>query len=131
MPNPNLGPVADGPFYAVAIHPGDAATVYGLKTSADAQVLRADGTAVKGLYAVGADQNSVMRGLYPGGGSTIGPGLTFGFRAAQHIAQSAKGTGSTRQGTRLPSRWAATCVRRPLSTDEICGSANSINGRTI
>jgi len=88
-PNPNLAPLEVAPFYAVKMHPGDVGTVYGLKTTADAEVLRKDGTIVKGLYAVGLDQNSVMRGTYPGGGCTIGPALTFGYRAARHIASSA------------------------------------------
>jgi hypothetical protein len=45
-----------------------------------------EGAVINGLYAVGLDQNSVMRGVYPGGGSGIGPGMTFGYRAAKHLA---------------------------------------------
>jgi succinate dehydrogenase/fumarate reductase flavoprotein subunit len=85
-PNPNLAPLGKGPYYAVALQPGDIGTTLGMDTNADAQVLSDTGEVVRGLYAVGLDQNSVMRGEYPGGGSGIGPGMTFGYRAAMHLA---------------------------------------------
>lgn len=86
LKNPNLGPCERAPFYAVPLYPGNVSTVYGVSTDENARVLNADGKPVEGLYAVGLDQNSVMRGTYPGGGSSIGPGMTFGFRAAMHAA---------------------------------------------
>jgi len=85
--NPSLAPLEKGPFCAVKMQPGDVSTILGLQTAADAQVRSIDGQIVPGLYAVGLDQNSVMRGVYPGGGSSIGPGMTFGYRAARHMAQ--------------------------------------------
>jgi succinate dehydrogenase/fumarate reductase flavoprotein subunit len=85
-PNPNLGPIDTAPYYAVVLHPGDVSTVLGMQTNADAQVLSPAGGVIGGLYAVGLDQNSMMRGVYPGGGSGIGPGMTFGYRAARHLS---------------------------------------------
>jgi len=85
-PNQNIAPVETGPFYAVALHPGDVSTVLGMDTDANGQVRSQNGGLVTGLYAVGLDQNSVMRGVYPGGGAGIGPGMTFGYRAARHLA---------------------------------------------
>ena len=85
-PNPNLGPLDDPPFYAVKLQPGDCSSIPGLKTSIDAEVLRADGSVVAGLHAVGLDANSMMRGTYPGGGASIGPGMVFGYRAALRMA---------------------------------------------
>jgi succinate dehydrogenase/fumarate reductase flavoprotein subunit len=85
-PNPSLAPLDHGPFCAVKIQPGDVSTVFGLDTAADGQVRSSDGRVIRGLYAVGLDQNTVMRGVYPGGGSGIGPGMTFGYRAARHMA---------------------------------------------
>jgi succinate dehydrogenase/fumarate reductase flavoprotein subunit len=85
-PNPSLAPLEHGPFYAIKIQPGDVSTVLGLETAADSQVRAPDGAVIPGLYAVGLDQNTVMRGVYPGGGSGIGPGMTFGYRAARHMA---------------------------------------------
>lgn len=90
-PNPSLGPVRKGPFYALELVPADLGTVMGLNTNDHAQVLRADGQAIGGLYAVGIDMNSIMRGLYPGGGASIGPAMTFGYIAANHIAANRDG----------------------------------------
>ncbi len=44
-------------------------------------------TPIPGLYAVGNDMDSLMAGTYPGPGITLGPGLTFGYLAACHLAQ--------------------------------------------
>jgi succinate dehydrogenase/fumarate reductase flavoprotein subunit len=86
-PNPSLAPIGEGPYYAVAIHPGDLSTVGGLQTNGRAEVLDAAGQAIPGLYAAGLDMNSVMRGRYPGGGSSIGPAMTFGYVAARQMAR--------------------------------------------
>lgn len=88
QPNPSVAPVGAGPYYAVALHPGDLSTVGGLDTNGRAQVLGADGQPIPGLYAAGLDMNSMMRGGYPGGGSSIGPAMTFGYIAARHMASS-------------------------------------------
>lgn len=87
-PNPSVAPVGEGPYCAVALHPGDLSTVGGLAANGKAQVLDARGNPVPGLYAAGLDMNSMMRGLYPGGGSSIGPAMTFGYIAAQQMATS-------------------------------------------
>jgi succinate dehydrogenase/fumarate reductase flavoprotein subunit len=85
-PNANLASVGEGPYYALTLRPGDVSTVLGLATNSNAQVLNGSGDVVDGLYAVGTDQNTVMRGVYPGGGSGIGPAMTFGYRAARHLS---------------------------------------------
>jgi succinate dehydrogenase/fumarate reductase flavoprotein subunit len=90
QPNPCLGPLETGPFYAVRVVPGDLGTYHGLQTNADTQVLDASGHAVAGLYAVGNDATSVFGGSYPGAGATLGPGMTFGFICARHIAEQDK-----------------------------------------
>jgi succinate dehydrogenase/fumarate reductase flavoprotein subunit len=87
-PNPSVGPVGDGPYYALALHPGDLSTVGGLDTNGRAQVVDGAGRPIPGLYAAGLDMNSMMRGGYPGGGSSIGPAMTFGYIAARHMARS-------------------------------------------
>ncbi|MBN8971826.1 MAG: FAD-binding protein, partial [Rhizobiales bacterium] len=84
--NPNVAPLDKGPFYAVWMHAGDIGNFAGIRTDENARVLRADGAAVPGLFAVGNDMASVFRGRYPGGGSLIGPAMTFGFTAARFIA---------------------------------------------
>jgi 3-oxosteroid 1-dehydrogenase len=86
-PNPNLAPLAQPPFYAVKIVPGDLGTKGGLRTDEHARVLRADGTAIDGLYAAGNTSALVMGRSYAGPGATIGPAMTFGYLAALHAAR--------------------------------------------
>jgi 3-oxosteroid 1-dehydrogenase len=86
-PNPNLGPVSAGPFVALRIVPATLGTATGLATDTSGRVLNADGAPIQGLYACGNDATSLMRGLYPGAGITIGPGIVFAYRAAKAIAE--------------------------------------------
>jgi len=87
-PNPNLGKCSQAPFYAVPLYPGNVSTLFGVKTDENSRVVNQEGSAVPGLFAVGCDQNSVMRGIYPGGGSSIGPGMTFGYRTGRFIIEN-------------------------------------------
>lgn len=80
-PNPNLAPIAKGPFYAMKLFPGDIGTKGGLLTDRDARVLDGAGNVIDGLYCIGNNSASVMGPAYPGAGSTLGPALTFGYRA--------------------------------------------------
>lgn len=49
-------------------------------------MLGADARPIRGLYACGNDMNSVMGGVYPAPGTTIGPGITFAYVAVRHAA---------------------------------------------
>ncbi|MFO1292165.1 MAG: FAD-dependent oxidoreductase [Rubrivivax sp.] len=84
-PNPNLAPIAKPPFYAMKLYPGDIGTKGGLVTDRDARVLDAQGRPIEGLYCVGNNAASVMGPSYPGAGATIGPALTFAFRAVAQM----------------------------------------------
>ncbi|MFT3864968.1 MAG: FAD-binding protein [Solirubrobacterales bacterium] len=86
LPNPNLAPLSGPPYYAFRIVLGDLGTNGGLLTDEDARVLREDGSAIPGLYASGNTSAAVMGRTYAGAGATIGPAMTFGFRAANHAA---------------------------------------------
>lgn len=55
----------------------------GLMTNEKAQLIQRDGSPMEGIYACGADMNSIMGGIYPGPGITIGPGIVFGYIAAR------------------------------------------------
>jgi len=92
-PNPTLGRIDTAPFYAVPVVPGDVSTYGGVVTDACARVLRADGSVIAGLYATGVTTASVMGGVYPGAGASIGPSLTFGYVAARHAAGLAAAPG--------------------------------------
>lgn len=85
--NPCLGPLRQGPFYAVKVYAGDIGTALGLHCNAHAQVLDAAGQPVSGLYAAGNDMHSIMGGQYPAPGITLGPALTFGWLAGRHMSQ--------------------------------------------
>jgi 3-oxosteroid 1-dehydrogenase len=85
QPNPNLAPIAKGPFYAMKLFPGDIGTKGGLLTDRDARVLNDAGQVISGLYCIGNNSASVMGPAYPGAGSTLGPALTFAYRAISDI----------------------------------------------
>ena len=86
-PNPCLAPIQKGPFYAMRLDGGDIGTKGGLLTNAHAQVINQSGQPIRGLYAIGNCSSSVMGTSYPGAGSTLGPAMTFGMIAADHLSQ--------------------------------------------
>lgn len=86
QPNPCLGPLRRGPFYAVRVYAGDIGTACGIATDEHARALDATGAPIDGLYVVGNDMQSVMGGQYPAPGITLGPALTFGWLAGRHVA---------------------------------------------
>lgn len=88
QPNPNVAPLDQGPYYAVWMYPGDIGNFAGIKTDSKARVLRKDGTVIAGLYAAGNDMRSVFGGSYPGGGSLIGPAMTFGYIAGRDMVEN-------------------------------------------
>lgn len=85
-PNPNLGEIKHGPFYAAKMVPGDLGTKGGIVTDIHGRALREDGSVIEGLYASGNVSGPVMGHTYPGPGGTIGPAMTFGYLAALHVA---------------------------------------------
>lgn len=86
-PNPNMGPVARAPFYAIELgRVGTGLASAGLKTNPSAQVLDVDGDAIPGLYAVG---NTVARLEFGAGynsGMAVGRSLVFGYAAGEALA---------------------------------------------
>jgi 3-oxosteroid 1-dehydrogenase len=87
-PNPSLGAIEQGPFYACAMYPGDVGTAGGVVTDEFARVLRDDGSIIEGLYACGNSTAAVFGRCYPGAGASIAQSFTFGFIAAYHSAGS-------------------------------------------
>ncbi|MBW2942481.1 FAD-binding protein [Zhongshania aquimaris] len=82
--NATLGKIERAPFYAIKIYPGDLSTYGGVVTDEHARVLRADGSAISGLYATATSTASVMGRHTPGAGGSIGPGFTWAYAAAKH-----------------------------------------------
>ncbi|MTH44704.1 FAD-dependent oxidoreductase [Intestinirhabdus alba] len=85
--HPTLGKLEHPPFYAVRILPGSLGSFSGLITDEYARVLNAERRPVSGLYAIGNDMSSVMRGYYPSGGITLGPAMTFGYLVGKQLAE--------------------------------------------
>ncbi|HCI5934636.1 TPA: FAD-dependent oxidoreductase [Klebsiella quasipneumoniae subsp. quasipneumoniae] len=83
-----LGPLREGPFYAVRILPGSLGTFSGLQTDEHARVLDGQQQPIPGLFAIGNDMSSVMRGYYPSGGITLGPAMTFGYLVGKKLAEN-------------------------------------------
>jgi len=96
-PNPCMAPIEKPPFYAVPINLGDLGSKGGLKANAHAQVLDGNDRPIPGLYAAGNNAGNPFGNKYPGAGGTIGPAMTFGFVAANHIAASAGKAGAAGQ----------------------------------
>lgn len=95
-PNPCLAPLRKGPYYAMRLDAGDIGTKGGLLTNRHAQVVREDGQPIPGLYAIGNCSASVMGTSYPGAGGTLGPAMTFGYIAANHIASAVSAPASAK-----------------------------------
>ncbi len=93
-PNPCLAPIVKAPFYAVRLEAGEIGTKGGLFADEKARVLREDGLAIPGLYAVGNCSAAVMGKTYAGPGATLGPAMTFAYIAARDIAQAAQEQGT-------------------------------------
>lgn len=84
-PNSCLAPLLLPPFYALKIVPGDLGTKGGMVTDTHARVLTPGGAIIPGLYAAGNASSPVMGRSYAGAGSTLGPAMTFGYIAANHL----------------------------------------------
>lgn len=87
QPNPSLGEIRNGPFWAAVLRPGDLGTNGGLKTDRWARVLDAADRPIMNLYAAGNSASSPFGRTYPGAGATIAAASTFGYLAAKHAAE--------------------------------------------
>jgi hypothetical protein len=86
--NPNLGPIATPPFYALRLWPGDIAAATGLAVDARTRLLDAAGRPIPGFHAAGNDMQSVMGGVYPAPGVSLGPALVFASITAQTLMEA-------------------------------------------
>lgn len=86
QPNPCLGQIEKGPFYALPVTPLDCASSAGLAGDEFGRVLDNNNQPIKGLFACGNDLSSIFKGTYPGPGTTLGPGMVFAWRIAQFVS---------------------------------------------
>ncbi|MGD0698712.1 MAG: FAD-dependent oxidoreductase [Trebonia sp.] len=82
----NRKPITGPPFGAIQQWPGTLGTNGGLRIDQDARVLGYQVPVIDGLYAAGNTSASVLGAIYGGGGSCIGPSVTFGYIAGRHLA---------------------------------------------
>ncbi|MGV3769097.1 MAG: FAD-binding protein, partial [Sphingobium phenoxybenzoativorans] len=83
-----LGPLGDGPYYAVEVKSGCLGTKGGPQTDTRARVLDVDGAAIPGLFAAGNVMASPMGMTYGGAGGTLGPGMVFGYLAGKTAGEN-------------------------------------------
>jgi succinate dehydrogenase/fumarate reductase flavoprotein subunit len=85
-PNPSLGPLQSGPFYALEVVNGAFGTNGGVATDGFARVLDVDNRPIPGLFAAGNTTENAYAAGYPGAGATLGPIMTMGYLAGRTIA---------------------------------------------
>ena len=87
QPNPTMRPFApQGPYYCILLCGGTLDTCGGPITDESGRILRGDGRAIPGLFGAGNCVASPTGEAYWSAGSTLGPGLTFGFLAGRAAA---------------------------------------------
>jgi 3-oxosteroid 1-dehydrogenase len=82
----NRKPITGPVFGAIQQWPGTLGTNGGLRVDSRARVLGYRTPVIDGLYAAGNTAASVLGAIYGGGGSCIGPSVTFGYIAGRHLA---------------------------------------------
>ena len=87
-PNPCVGPLTKGPFWAWKVVPADLGTKGGVRCDTRARALRPDGSVLAGLYAAGNTMASWTNHCYPGPGSPIGSCVVFSALAVRDMAQA-------------------------------------------
>jgi 3-oxosteroid 1-dehydrogenase len=85
-PNPAIGPLDRGPYYAVQMVPSDIGTCGGLVTDGNGQVLNEDSQPIPGLYSTGNNTATVMGRHYLGPGASIADSMVFGYAAGLHAS---------------------------------------------
>jgi 3-oxosteroid 1-dehydrogenase len=87
LPNPLMYPLdTGGRLFAILLVGSTFDTNSGPRIGTEGQLLAEDGP-IPGLYGAGNCVDGVFGEGYPGGGSTIGPGMVFGFLAGAHAAR--------------------------------------------
>lgn len=97
QPNPNMAPVERAPFFGMRmrlLNTGIAAG--GVRTDGEGRVLRADGSAIEGVYAVGESSARAAAGVGYNSGYSLSRAMAFGWIAARHVAGLVEGEAGKR-----------------------------------
>ncbi|MCQ4159083.1 FAD-dependent oxidoreductase [Roseomonas sp. GC11] len=82
-----IKPILRAPFLAMPFSRAILGTKGGARTNAQAEVLRADGSVIPGLFAAGLAMANPIGTRNVGTGTTIGPNMTWGYIAGQRLAR--------------------------------------------
>ena len=82
-----LDPITHAPFVALPFNRSIMATKGGSRTNEHAEVLRADGSVIPGLFCAGVAMANPIGTRGVGAGTTIGPNMTFGYICGLRLAQ--------------------------------------------
>jgi 3-oxosteroid 1-dehydrogenase len=86
LANPALAPVGTtGPFYAQRIVPRCFGTKGGAVIDDRGRIIDFEGNPIPGLFGAGNSVASPVALAYPGGGGSLGPGVTFGYVAGETL----------------------------------------------
>jgi 3-oxosteroid 1-dehydrogenase len=87
-PNPNLGHLSRGPYYAVALHrmAGGGITGAGILGDEHCRAIGWDGAPIHGLYVAGNTAARLDNGALMQSGITNARGMTHGYLAGRHAA---------------------------------------------
>ena len=87
-PNPNLGPISQGPYYAIPLHRmgGGGITGTGIVADQHCRAMGWDGQPIAGLYVAGNSVARLDNGAIMQSGITNARGLTHGYLAGRHAA---------------------------------------------
>lgn len=87
-PERNIGPIEQGPFFALPVYCGTLGTNGGPRINEHGQVINLRGELISGLYSAGNAAMGVMGQTYAAAGGTIGPALTFGYLAGKALGSA-------------------------------------------
>lgn len=89
-PNPNLGPISRGPFYAIKLErvSGGGISATGLLSDHHTRVIDYDGQPIPGLYVAGNSAARRDQGAGIQSGFSNARGMTHGYLAGRHAAGS-------------------------------------------
>jgi 3-oxosteroid 1-dehydrogenase len=76
-----LGPISKPPYYAIEVRSGTLGTSGGPRTDLHGRVLDTRGQVIPGLFAAGNVAAAPTGMVYGGAGGTLGPIITFAYRA--------------------------------------------------